>query len=143
MRKSVIPVAAAIVAALSFPAQAAKYTCTFFQNGNPIGQPCSLDTAASGKTCEYKFSSTLTGTCLAQTVGVNLLACSLSDPNKAVDLGRGQLKSQADIARVLAEQPGFAAVGAAFSLGSTWPNNALVAYRENLSSPTLQAGCAE
>ncbi|MGJ5147760.1 hypothetical protein [Bradyrhizobium sp. HKCCYLRH3073] len=142
MRKSAI-LAAAILAAMQLPAQAAKYTCTFFRDGNPIGQPCSLDTATSGKMCEYKFSSTLTGTCLAQTGAVNLLACWLSDPNKAVDLARGQVKSQADVAHVLAEQPGFAAVGAAFSLGSIWPNNALVAYRENLSGPTLQAGCTE
>ncbi len=144
MRISTLTVALTVVTAFGLPAQAAQYTCTFYQANNPVGT-CRLDSANPGKLCEHKFSPTVTASCLAQPVGVNLLACSLHDPNiSAADFGKGPSKSsQSDVARVLAEQPGFGAVGAAIAFGTSWPSNALVAYRENSNSPTFQAGCTD
>lgn len=63
MRKSIIPMAVAIVSALSLPAQAAKFNCTFYQNSNPVSSACPIDSAGTAKPCMHKYSATLFGTC--------------------------------------------------------------------------------
>src|ERR1700730_17748073 len=71
MRKSTISVAVAIVAALSLPAQAAKFNCIFYGTGIPPSPACSID-SSDPKRCERQYSGNLTGTCFG---GGNLIRC--------------------------------------------------------------------
>jgi hypothetical protein len=142
MRKSTIPVAVAIVAALSLPAQAAKYACTFSQDNNQVGT-CSVDSANPNKFCEHIFSPAVTATCAAQPVGVNLLACVLHDPNlKPTELVKAFAKSSsADIAQALAEQKGFISEGGSVGQGADWPSNIIIGYQQGSTTPLLLAIC--
>jgi hypothetical protein len=144
MRKSVIPMAVAIVSALSLPAQAAKFTCTFWQDSQPIGT-CPIDSANPNKLCEHVFSPTVTGSCGTLQVGLNLLFCSLHDPKlKVMTSARLSAASpKADIGRAFTEQPGFAAAAISYAFDLDWPSNVMEVYRESTTSPQLQADCAK
>jgi hypothetical protein len=61
MRKSTVSAALAIVATLSLPANAAKYTCTFSQASAPLKQ-CSIDPTT---TCRQDYPHNLVGLCAA------------------------------------------------------------------------------
>jgi hypothetical protein len=144
MRKSVIPMAVAIVSMLGAPAYAAKYTCTFWQDGQQVGT-CPIDSGNPNKFCEHIFSPTVTGSCGAQPAGLNLLICSLHDPKlKATEVAKiSATSAKADIGRALAEQPGFVAAAVSYALDPDWPSNVIEVYRESGAGRLLQADCAK
>jgi hypothetical protein len=130
MRKSVIPVAFAIVAALSLPAQAAKFNCTFYQNGNPVSSACPVDSAGTAKPCTHKYSATLFGTC---TGAGGQIGCIFSSE---------QLAAERDFfgaanSRTLSAGPGLLA--GAIVEAST--KRLLAGYKENQSTPEVDAVC--
>jgi len=130
MRKSVIPVAVAIVAALSLPAQAAKFSCIFVQNGNPVSSACPVDSAGTSKPCTHKYSASLFGTCAG---GSGQLGCIFSSEPLAADR---DLFAAPD-SRTLSTGPGLLA--GAIAEAST--KRLLVGYKESQSAPEVDALC--
>lgn len=131
MRKSIIPMAAAMVSVLSLPAQAAKFSCTFYQNTKPVSQACPVDSAGTSKPCTHKYSANLFGDC--QGVGGNRIGCIFSSEPLAADKDLfGAANSS-----VLAAGPGMLA--GAIVEAST--KRLLVGYKENRSAEEVDAIC--
>lgn len=144
MRKSTIPVAVAIVAVLSLPAQAAKYTCTFYQAGNQVKQ-CSIDPTTSNTLCQQGFTANLAGFCIAGKSDddkVEALWCGFGNPNANVtDIFKdADIFSTTRSPKPLAEKPGFVAQ-ALSSFETKKISNFLVDYKESQSSPAFDAVC--
>src|SRR5438105_1069079 len=72
MRKSPISIAVAIVAALSAPAHAGKFSCVFYGTGIPPTPVCSIDSSNPNLKCENTFPGNLMATCAD---GGNLIRC--------------------------------------------------------------------
>jgi len=133
MRKSTLPVAVAIVAALSLPAHAAKYQCTLKYANSTVKQ-CTVDTG--GQPCQYQYPKDLTGTCAAQQ---GLLFCVLASNTSVADVVLGAVTpSLSEATRILTEKPGF--VAAAFTYDKNGAAVELV-YREATSSPVFNLYC--
>jgi hypothetical protein len=145
MRKSTLPVAAAIIATLSLPAQAAKYTCTFTQNGSQIGSPCNIDPMTTTTSCQQSLGGNLLGLCAAgksEDDKQEALLCVFGVPATIAEAAKG-LEAQSSMAAVgaLAQKPGFAAQNYAVFATQTRPLLEALLYRENQSSPVLAAAC--
>ena len=145
MRKSTIPAAIAIVAALSLPAQAAKYTCQFYQGSNPVGPQCVIDPTTKTTSCQQSFGANLVGGCAAgksEDDKMEALLCLFGVPASVADVTKG-LFGQEPTATVhaLAEKPGFAAQNYTMFPTQTRPSLGALLYRESQSSPVLSVLC--
>jgi hypothetical protein len=146
MRKSVIPVAAAIVAALSFPAQAAKYTCSFTQANQPVGSPCVIDPTTTTTSCQRNYSSgNLVGLCAAGKTDDDkseALLCVIGVPASVAEVSKSLIEqSSADALKTLAEKPGFAAQDIVIFPTQARPSLFALLYRETQTAPVLSAVC--
>lgn len=145
MRKSTIPVAVAIIAAFSLPAHAAKYTCTFSQAGNPVGQPCVIDPTTTNTSCQQPFGSNLTAICAAGASDddkVEGLLCLFGVPASATEITKGLMgQDPAKAVRTLAEKPGFFAQNITIFPTQARPTAEALFYRESQNSPVLGAVC--
>jgi hypothetical protein len=137
MRKSVIPIAVAIVAALSLPAQAGKYSCNFF-NGSGVIHQCDIESGTSSRACQKVYSSSITGTCFVDKAGTaDRLQCVYHNPNKSVaDLARDAQKGDATLT---SEQPGFIAGGV--TVGTPAGLLLTAGYQESNTTPLFQVQC--
>jgi hypothetical protein len=133
MRKSTIPVAVAMLAATSFPALASKYGCNFLQGISPVKELCLMDSATlgAGSSCEAVYpGGTIMGSCSVMNIGAtDQLKCFFHTPDKGTGGEKADVKFTAE--------PGFLAGG----LTQGAPANLVAAYRENGTSPLLQASC--
>jgi hypothetical protein len=145
MRKSIIPMAVAMVSMLAAPAYAAKYTCVFAKDNHPVGPQCSIDPTTASNRCQQSLGGNLVAACAT--------AKSDDDKLEAVACGFGATANLADAMtiavgpdqaadfRTLAEKAGFATQNySAFATASRPLLNAL-AYRESQTSPVFTALC--
>jgi hypothetical protein len=129
MRTSTMPLALVTVAILSVPAQAAKFSCTFYSAGAPVSQPCTIDTANPSAKCQHAYPQNLYGTCLGNNPNIG---CIFSYG----PLVAGEAFATSD-AKVLSPQPGF--LSGAVAEAST--KRFQVGYKENNASSELDALC--
>jgi hypothetical protein len=146
MRRAITPSIFAIFAVLAVPAHAAKYTCTFSQAGNPVGQPCVIDPTTTNTVCQHIFGGNLTGYCLtgkSDDDKIEALWCGFGVPNaNLAEIARSLASATpASDVRALAEKPGFAAQSITAFQTIAALRNLLVLYRESQSSPFLGASC--
>jgi hypothetical protein len=141
-----------IVAGLSLPAQAGKYTCTFTENGKAptvspkaaTAEPCKIDTAdPKSQTCQQKFAGVV-ATCGAASIDANLdgLLCAFTGgtPN-AVDFLKDTIEpSIVNTIATLHKKEGFAA-GAVNIAGPTLANVS-IGYAVKKGAPQLAAVCS-
>src|SRR5436190_1420039 len=132
MRKSTLPVAAAIVAALTLPAHAAKFSCMFYGTGIPPSPRCIIDTANPNLKCEHKYSGNVTGTCFGDP-GNHIRCIFHTDPLPA-DV---QQTFTASSAAPLLSAPGLLAGGVAEASTKLL----LAGYKENRAAPEFDAQC--
>jgi hypothetical protein len=140
MRKSTITVAFAIGAAMTLPAHAGKYGCTFFNDLSVLKQ-CEIDSGAAGNGwyCDQSYGGSMMSVCYAQkSGGSDSLKCeyysniaNVAELAKRVEIGD---------AKIASEQPDFRAGG--ITVGPPANLALTVAYRENTSAPVFQAACA-
>ncbi|HEY8337511.1 MAG TPA: hypothetical protein VIQ05_27255 [Tardiphaga sp.] len=142
MRKSTLPLAVAIAAALSLPAHAAKFTCTFYNAGNPVKQ-CGIEPL--GTQCSYSYNANLAGACAAGRDDNDThegLSCAFGNPstNVADVFKDAAIFSPTRSAKPLSEKPGFATQ--ALSIFETGKSLLFdVAYRESTTSPIFEVQC--
>jgi len=138
MRKSTLPVAAAMIAALSFPAHAEKYSCNFL-SGTSVVKQCDIESGTAGFSCQHPYSSSLTGLCYVQKIsgGSDRIQCQYGTPDANI-AGLSREVEKAD-ARIASEQSGFIAGAVTLGPPSTLLLNA--AYRENTTAPLFQLLC--
>ncbi len=130
MRKSAIPIAMAIVAVMSLPAEAAKFTCTFYNAGSPVSSPCVIDTADSSKQCKKSYSGNLEGICFGNVQ----IGCIFHVGQLAADVQ--QAFTAAASVRLSAAN---GLLAGAIVEAST--KRLLVGYRENATAPEVDALC--
>ena len=150
MMRVAAALASAIVLALSVPAQAGKYTCTFSLNGkepNPAPAPCKIDTADAGKqVCQYKFgaSTKVVATCGASQIDPNLdgLLCAFTStaPNSSDFLKDTIEPSISNVVASLHKKAGFAA--GAVNIADPTAANVSVGYTTKKGAPQLAAVCS-
>jgi hypothetical protein len=145
MRKSILPVAIAIISTISFPAHAAKYTCTFSQGSSPIGSPCNIDPTTTATSCQQSLGGNLLGLCAAgksEDDKQEALLCVFGVPETITDAAKG-LGAQNSMAAVgaLAQKPGFAAQNYTVFATQTRPLLDALLYRETQTSPVFAAAC--
>ncbi|MGJ5050291.1 hypothetical protein ACQR18_19790 [Bradyrhizobium oligotrophicum] len=146
MRKSIIPAAAAIAATLSFPAQAAKYTCSFAQANQPVGSPCVIDPTTTTTSCQRNFGGgNLVGLCAAGKTDddkTEALLCVIGVPASVAEVNKSLMEqNSADALKILAEKPGFAAQDIVIFPTQARPSLSALLYRETQSAPVLSAAC--
>jgi hypothetical protein len=129
MRKSPGLTAIAIVSILSLPAHAAKFNCTFYSSGSPVGQPCGVDSSNSSAQCMHQYSGTLFGTCVG---GGNQIGCIFTSERIAADANL-----TAPDAQTLRAGPGL--LSGAIVEAST--KRLLAGYKENRSAAEADAVC--
>jgi hypothetical protein len=145
MRKSVIPMAAAIVSMIGTQAYAAKYTCGFAKDNNPVGQQCSIDPTTANSSCFQPMGGNLGAACAAGKSDddkLEALLCAFGTPTNLVEAMKSTVGSDQIAAfRALAEKSGFVAQNfSVFATGSR-PLIFALAYRESQNSPVFTAVC--
>lgn len=145
MRKSIIPMAVAIVSMLGAPAYAAKYTCVFAQDNNPVGQQCSIDPTTANSGCQQPLGSNLSAFCAAGKSDddkIEALLCLFGTPASFSDAMKSALgRDQIAAFRALAEKPGFVAQSFSIFTTASRPQISALAYREGQNTPTFTAVC--
>lgn len=131
MRKSIIPVSFAIVAALSLPAQAAKFNCVFYGTGIPPTSGCPIDSSDATKICEHQFPGNVKSTCFG---GGNLIRCVFHTDRLPADFQK-DIDTSGPVPLVAA--PGMLAGG----LAEASTKLLLGAYKESRATPEFDAQC--
>ena len=134
MRKIIIPAALAMIAALSIPAHAARYSCTLSQGSTQV-KTCSIDT--DGPACTHQYNANLVGGCRAVS---GVLFCALANPTASIaNVAQGRANPTIpEVGRTLSELPGF--VAGAITLDQA--NAAIwLSYKESTSAPDLNLIC--
>lgn len=139
--RAIFGVAGAVAAlVLSSAANAGKYQCSFQNNGTAV-KTCAIDSSATSS-CQYQFSSTLTGVCAvgALSSAEDELACVFTRSASAPPLFTGaKPKNIKDAVKALTEQPGFAAGGV--TLAATSKGVVAGVYVEAQGAPSLAGVC--
>jgi hypothetical protein len=136
MRKSMVPLAIAIVATTTFPVYAGKYTCTFQNGGSPL-RLCEIESGTDNWWCNQRYSASLWGECTARKGdgGGDQLKCEFDNPNDA-ERTRGPDKTDA---KINTEKSGLFAGG--LTAGAPAGLVLTVAYRESAAAPAAQVVC--
>jgi len=140
MRKSTIPLAFAIVTAMSLPAHAGKYGCNVF-NGSSVKKQCDIEAGASGSGsyCDYDYSASLKGLCYVTKSGSTADRIQCEFGNFTGSIAEVAREAEKADAKIQAEQPGFLAGGVTLGPPATLALG--VGYRENTAAPVFQLQC--
>lgn len=145
MRKSIIPMAVAIVSMLGAPAYAAKYTCDFAKDNNPVGQQCSIDPTTTNSSCQQALGGNLAALCASGKSDDDkreALLCVIGTPSNFTDAMKGAVgRDSVATFRALAEKPGFAAQNLSIFATASRPEIFALAYRESQNSSVFTAVC--